>query len=160
MCIRDRALNEAAEAGCQLIDKTPRAGAEGLQIGFLHPKSTNRVLTELCGKKYAFGNINLEIETDHIHRYLGHNLTRLLELFVDVLPHMEVGAVMLLAVAFQSDQIGQLPQSIKQRGGVLSVFDSVRVGNGNHLVVHIQDVYKRQVLKAAGEEPLGRDMML
>ena len=45
-----QALNEAAEAGCQLIDKTPRAGAEGLQIGFLHPKSTNRVLTELCGK--------------------------------------------------------------------------------------------------------------
>ena len=27
------------------------AAAEGLQIGFLHPKSTNRVLTELCGKK-------------------------------------------------------------------------------------------------------------
>ena len=38
-------------AGCQLIDKAPRTGAEGLQIGFLHPKSTNRVLTELCGKK-------------------------------------------------------------------------------------------------------------
>ena len=86
----------------------------------------------------ALGNINLEVETDHIHRYLGHNLTRLLDLFVDVLPHMEVGAVMLLEVAFQSDQIGQLPQSLKQRGGVLSVFDSVRVGNGNHLVVHIQ----------------------
>ena len=45
------ALNEAAAAGCQLIDKAPRTGAEGLQIGFLHPKSTNRVLTELCGKK-------------------------------------------------------------------------------------------------------------
>ena len=38
--------------------------------------------------------------------------------------------MMLLEVAFQSDQIGQLPQSLKQRGGVLSVFDSVRVGNG------------------------------
>ena len=34
---------------------------------------------------------------------------------------------MLLEVAFQSDQIGQLPQSLKQRGGVLSVFDSVRI---------------------------------
>ena len=45
------ALNEAAAAGCQLIDKAPRTGAEGLQIGFLHPKSTKRVLTELCGKK-------------------------------------------------------------------------------------------------------------
>lgn len=47
----ETALNDAAEAGCQLIDKAPRGGAEGLRIGFLHPKSTNRVLTELCGKK-------------------------------------------------------------------------------------------------------------
>lgn len=46
-----QALSDAATAGCQLIDQTPRAGAEGLQIGFLHPKSTQRVLTELCGKK-------------------------------------------------------------------------------------------------------------
>ena len=46
--------------------------------------------------------------------------------------------MMLLEIAFQSDQIGQLPQSLKQCGGVLSVFDSIRVGNGNHLVVHIQ----------------------
>lgn len=45
------ALNEAQAAGCQLIDKTPRNGAEGLKIGFLHPKSTFRVLTELCGTK-------------------------------------------------------------------------------------------------------------
>ena len=45
------ALNDASAAGCQLIDKAPRGGAEGLRIGFLHPKSTNRVLTELCGKK-------------------------------------------------------------------------------------------------------------
>lgn len=46
-----QALNDAEAAGCQLIDKAPRGGAEGLRIGFLHPKSTNRVLTELCGKK-------------------------------------------------------------------------------------------------------------
>lgn len=45
------ALKDAEAAGCQLIDKEPRGGAEGLRIGFLHPKSTNRVLTELCGKK-------------------------------------------------------------------------------------------------------------
>ena len=45
------AVEDVAAAGCQLIDKAPRTGAEGLQIGFLHPKSTNRVLTELCGKK-------------------------------------------------------------------------------------------------------------
>ena len=45
------ALSQVHAAGCQLIDKTPRGGAEGLRIGFLHPKSTFKVLTELCGKK-------------------------------------------------------------------------------------------------------------
>lgn len=44
-------LDEAAEAGIQLIDKTPRKGAEGLNIAFLHPKSTGGVLTELCSDK-------------------------------------------------------------------------------------------------------------
>jgi len=44
-------LNDAAKKGVRLIDQTPRAGAEGLQIGFLHPKSTGGVLTEFCGKK-------------------------------------------------------------------------------------------------------------
>lgn len=43
------ALNEMAEKGVQLIDKQPRKGAEGLSIGFLHPKSNFGVLTELCG---------------------------------------------------------------------------------------------------------------
>jgi len=38
----------AEQRGIQLIDKTPRKGAEGLNIGFLHPKSTFGVLTELC----------------------------------------------------------------------------------------------------------------
>ena len=47
----EAALNDASAAGCQLIDKAPRGGAEGLRIGFLHPKSTCRVLTELCGTK-------------------------------------------------------------------------------------------------------------
>ncbi len=41
-------LDEAAAAGLQLIDKTPRRGAEGLNIAFIHPKSTLGVLTELC----------------------------------------------------------------------------------------------------------------
>jgi methylmalonyl-CoA/ethylmalonyl-CoA epimerase len=44
------ALGEAAEKGVQLIDKAPRKGAEGLNIAFLHPKSTCGVLTELCEK--------------------------------------------------------------------------------------------------------------
>ncbi|MGE5679977.1 MAG: methylmalonyl-CoA epimerase [Bacillota bacterium] len=47
----ESALKEAEEKGIQLIDKTPRKGAEGLDIAFLHPKSTNGVLTELCEKK-------------------------------------------------------------------------------------------------------------
>ena len=34
--------------GLRLIDKAPRKGADGLQIAFLHPKSTCGILTELC----------------------------------------------------------------------------------------------------------------
>lgn len=45
------ALKNAEEKGVRLIDKEPRGGAEGLKIGFLHPKSTGGVLTEFCGKK-------------------------------------------------------------------------------------------------------------
>lgn len=47
----NEALNEVSEKGVQLIDKTSRKGAEGLNIGFLHPKSTLGVLTELCADK-------------------------------------------------------------------------------------------------------------
>jgi methylmalonyl-CoA/ethylmalonyl-CoA epimerase len=42
------ALREAEAKGIQLIDKQPRQGAEGLNIAFLHPKSTGGVLFELC----------------------------------------------------------------------------------------------------------------
>jgi methylmalonyl-CoA/ethylmalonyl-CoA epimerase len=41
-------LEELEKKGIQLIDKEPRIGAEELSIAFLHPKSTNGVLTELC----------------------------------------------------------------------------------------------------------------
>jgi methylmalonyl-CoA/ethylmalonyl-CoA epimerase len=41
-------LAELRDAGTQLIDAQPRAGAEGFRIAFLHPKSTNSVLVELC----------------------------------------------------------------------------------------------------------------
>lgn len=44
-------LASAQEAGIRLIDSKPRKGAEGLDIAFLHPKSTFGVLTELCEKK-------------------------------------------------------------------------------------------------------------
>ena len=42
------ALVELEGKGVRLIDKAPRKGAEGLNIAFLHPKSTVGVLTELC----------------------------------------------------------------------------------------------------------------
>ncbi len=45
-----QALTEAESNGVQLIDKQPRKGAEGLSIGFLHPKFTHGVLTEFCGE--------------------------------------------------------------------------------------------------------------
>ena len=44
----DQALAETEANGIQLIDKQSRKGAEGMRIGFLHPKSTFGVLTELC----------------------------------------------------------------------------------------------------------------
>jgi methylmalonyl-CoA/ethylmalonyl-CoA epimerase len=49
--IKDGVANAIAEVeakGVQVIDKVPRRGAEGLDIAFLHPKSTGSVLTELC----------------------------------------------------------------------------------------------------------------
>ena len=45
------ALNYLNESDVQLIDSSPRIGAEGLQIAFIHPKSTGGVLVELCEKK-------------------------------------------------------------------------------------------------------------
>jgi len=45
------ALAQMDEKGVRLIDKQPRKGAEGLDIAFLHPKSTHGVLMELCEDK-------------------------------------------------------------------------------------------------------------
>ena len=42
------ALHYLKSNGITLIDETPRIGAEGLLIAFLHPKSTHGVLVELC----------------------------------------------------------------------------------------------------------------
>ncbi len=47
----ENALEEAESKGVRLIDPKPRKGAEGLDIAFLHPKSTGGVLTELCENK-------------------------------------------------------------------------------------------------------------
>ncbi len=42
------ALCELKEKNVRLIDETPRKGAGGAKIAFLHPKATNGVLVELC----------------------------------------------------------------------------------------------------------------
>lgn len=47
----EQCLKDVENNGVRVIDKTPRNGAEGLEIGFLHPKSTFGVLTELCENK-------------------------------------------------------------------------------------------------------------
>jgi methylmalonyl-CoA/ethylmalonyl-CoA epimerase len=44
-------LEHAEKMGVKLIDRSPRKGAEGLDIAFLHPKSTSGVLIELCENK-------------------------------------------------------------------------------------------------------------
>lgn len=46
----NEALLDVESKGVKLIDKSSRSGAEGLNIGFLHPKSTLGVLTELCSE--------------------------------------------------------------------------------------------------------------
>ncbi len=43
----DRTLDRCRAAGIRLIDDTPRLGAEGKRIAFLHPSATAGVLIEL-----------------------------------------------------------------------------------------------------------------
>ena len=43
----DAALERCRTAGLRLIDQTPRVGAEGKRIAFIHPSSTGGVLVEL-----------------------------------------------------------------------------------------------------------------
>jgi len=45
------ALDYLKGQGTQLIDTSPRIGAEGFKIAFLHPKSTGGILIELCEQK-------------------------------------------------------------------------------------------------------------
>ncbi|MCK4620649.1 MAG: methylmalonyl-CoA epimerase [Desulfuromonadales bacterium] len=44
----EAALADMKEKGVRLIDETPRRGAHGSLIAFLHPKATGGVLTEIC----------------------------------------------------------------------------------------------------------------
>lgn len=43
-------LTQLRDKGLKLIDEKPRTGVGGSKIAFIHPKSTRRVLYELCEK--------------------------------------------------------------------------------------------------------------
>jgi len=43
-------LKKLSDEGITLIDKSPRRGAHGKLIAFIHPKSTGGILVELCQK--------------------------------------------------------------------------------------------------------------
>jgi methylmalonyl-CoA/ethylmalonyl-CoA epimerase len=43
----DGTLESCRDSGLQLIDETPRIGAEGKRIAFIHPRSTGGILVEL-----------------------------------------------------------------------------------------------------------------
>ncbi|MCF8068190.1 MAG: methylmalonyl-CoA epimerase [Desulfobacterales bacterium] len=47
----EAAIEELKNRGVRLIDETPRDGADGARIAFLHPGATNGVLIELCERK-------------------------------------------------------------------------------------------------------------
>ena len=44
----EAAIAEMQEKGMRMIDEMPRYGAGGAKIAFMHPKSSYRVLVELC----------------------------------------------------------------------------------------------------------------
>lgn len=44
----EASLESLKSDGVRLIDETPRIGAHGMKIAFLHPRSTDGVLIELC----------------------------------------------------------------------------------------------------------------
>lgn len=47
----DSELNRLKNTGVQLINETAKPGAHDMLIAFLHPKSTNSVLMEICQNK-------------------------------------------------------------------------------------------------------------
>jgi methylmalonyl-CoA/ethylmalonyl-CoA epimerase len=46
----EAAIAKLEAEGARMIDRTPRNGAHGARIAFIHPKSSGGVLTELCQK--------------------------------------------------------------------------------------------------------------
>lgn len=49
----EAAISRMLQQGARMIDEVPRNGAHGTRIAFVHPKSSNGVLTELCQKQQA-----------------------------------------------------------------------------------------------------------
>lgn len=47
----ETALARAEAQGLALIDRTPREGAQGSRVAFLHPRSMRGVLIELCERR-------------------------------------------------------------------------------------------------------------
>ena len=47
----NKSLKDYEAKGFQLINTSPKDGADNKRIAFLHPKSTNGVLVELCQEK-------------------------------------------------------------------------------------------------------------
>lgn len=48
-----KSLSELKAGGIELINETPRTGADEMLIAFLHPKSTNNILIELSQHKVS-----------------------------------------------------------------------------------------------------------
>jgi methylmalonyl-CoA/ethylmalonyl-CoA epimerase len=44
----EAAISLLVAQGARMIDEKPRSGAHGTRIAFIHPKSSDGVLTELC----------------------------------------------------------------------------------------------------------------
>ena len=44
----EAAIASLLDKGMKMIDQTPRNGAHGAKIAFIHPKSSGGVLTEIC----------------------------------------------------------------------------------------------------------------
>lgn len=47
----EESIRDYSNNGFTLLNQQPKAGADNKRIAFMHPKSTNGVLTELCQEK-------------------------------------------------------------------------------------------------------------
>ena len=56
------ALKMLESEGVRMIDKIPRQGAHGARVAFIHPDSSQRVLTELCQMRVAIPSQHALVE--------------------------------------------------------------------------------------------------